>query len=121
MTSSSFICGSTAEDVMKNVTSRFGVKMELKIIGRNDPAPMTSQESPIAKLVEKAISEALNVKPRFGGGGIRTPSAVFRDEGIPAVSWAQNDSKIYFHPNEYAEIKHMLNNAKVFALMMSGE
>ena len=111
---------STAEDVMKNVMSRFDVKIELKIIGRNDPAPMAPQEPPIAKLVAKAISEALNVKPRFVGGGIITPSTIFVHEGIPAVAWEQNNNKVYFHPNEYAEIKHMTNNAKVFALMMSG-
>jgi len=112
---------STAEDVMKNVTSRFDIEMELKIIGRGDHAPMTSQESPIAKLLAKAVSEALNVKPEFRGAGRRTSSAFFRHKGIPAVAWAQNDSKVLFQPNEYAEIRHMLNNAKVFALMMSGE
>ena len=111
----------TVENVMKNVMSRFNIEIELKIIMRSDPAPPTSQESPIAKLVEKAVSEALNVKPRFGGVGIATFSTVFRREGIPAAAWEQNASGQAQKPNEYAEIKHMLNNAKVFALMMLGE
>ena len=111
---------STVENVMKNVVSRFDVNIEFKIVNRRDPAPPTSQDSPVVKLLVRAINETLNVEPKFGGIGKSTFASVFRHEGIPAAAWEQNLIGQAQAPNEYAEIKHMLNNAKVFALMMSG-
>ena len=108
------------EKVMKDVMSQTGVKIELNVINRHDPAPSTSQESPVAKLLVKAVSEALNVKPRFGGIGGGTFSVFFRHEGISSAVWSQNTDGQAHQPNEHAEIKHMINNAKVFALMMAG-
>ena len=110
----------TAEDVMEDVMSRFGVSIELKVIERFEPAPNTSPESPVAKLLVKVVSEALGVKPRFGGGGVITFAAIFRHAGIPAISWEQNTAGLAQQANEYADIKFMINNAKVFALMMAG-
>ena len=109
----------TAEKVMKNVMSRIGVKIELNIIDREDPASGTSQDSLIARISAKAVSEVLNIKPKFGGIGIGTFSIFFRRKGIPTVVWEQNVEGPQ-ESNEYAEIEHMLNNAKVFALMMAG-
>ena len=109
-----------AEKVMKNVMSRFDIKIELNIINRHDPAPGTSEESHVAKLLVKSVSEVLNVKPRFGGIGGGTFSVFFRHEGIPSVVWEQNTDGQAHQPNEYALVEHMLNNAKVFALMMTG-
>ena len=110
----------TAKDVMKNVMSRTGAEIELNVLNGHDPAPSTSQESPVAKLLTNAVRETLNVEPRFGGVGGGTFSVFFRHEGIPSAVWAQNTDDQAHQPNEYALIEHMLNNAKVFALMMSG-
>jgi succinyl-diaminopimelate desuccinylase len=108
------------EKVMKDVMSRIGAKIELNVINRHDPAPSTSRDSRIAKLLEKAISEVLNIKPRFGGVGGGTFSVFFRHEGISSVVWEQNTDGQAHQPNEFALVEHMLNNAKVFALVMSG-
>jgi succinyl-diaminopimelate desuccinylase len=110
----------TAEKVMKSVMSRIDVKIELNVINRHDPAPSTSSESCIAKLLAKAVNEVLNIKPRFGGIGGGTFSVFFRHEGIPSVVWEQNTDGQAHQPNEHAFIKYMINDAKVFALMMSG-
>ena len=109
-----------AEKVMKNIMSRIDVKIDLKVINRHDPAPSTSEESSIAKLLVKTVSEVLNIKPVFGGVGGGTFAAFFRHEGIPSIVWAQNTDGQAHQPNEYALIEHMLNNAKVFALLMLG-
>jgi succinyl-diaminopimelate desuccinylase len=109
-----------AEKVMKNVMSRINVKIELNVINRHDPAPATSEQSHIAKLTARAVNEVLNITPRFGGVGGGTFSVFFRHEGIASVVWEQCADGQAHQPNEYAEIEHMLNNAKVFALMMAG-
>ena len=49
------------------------------------------------------------VAPKVGGVGGGTCGAYFRRAGIPAHM-----------PNEYTKIEHLLNEAKVFALMMLG-
>jgi len=70
--------------------------------------------------LDKAISEALNIEPVFCGAGIGTFSVFFKREGIPTIVWEQNTGGLAQQPNEYALIEHMINNAKVFALMMAG-
>ncbi|MCL2767242.1 MAG: M20 family metallo-hydrolase [Synergistaceae bacterium] len=109
-----------AEKVMESVMSQTGVKVKLNVINRSDAAPCTSPDSTVAKILSKAINEVLNVKPRFGGVGGGTFSAFFRHKGISSVVWEQNTEGQTHQPNEYAIIKYMLNNAKVFALLMSG-
>jgi succinyl-diaminopimelate desuccinylase len=109
-----------AEKVIKSIMSRIGVKIGLKTINRHDPAQITSKESLVAKLLVNAIKEVFNVEPRFGGIGGGTFAVFLRHEGIPSIVWAQySDDQSHQH-NEYALIEHMLNNAKVFALMMLG-
>ena len=108
------------EKVMKSLMSRIDVKIELNVINRHDPAPSTSPDSKIAKLLEKVIGEVLNIKPRFGGVGGGTFSQFFRHEGIPSVVWEQNTDGQAHQPNEFALVEHMLNNARVFSLIMSG-
>ena len=111
----------TAEKVMKDIMSRMDVQIELKVINRQDHAPDISKDSPIAQSLTKAISEVLGITPKFGGVGGGTFAAFFRHVGIPAVVWEQNTDGQAHQPNEYALIQHMLNNAKVFALLMLGE
>ncbi|MCL2767245.1 MAG: M20 family metallo-hydrolase [Synergistaceae bacterium] len=110
----------TVEKVMKSVMSQTGANVELNVLSRHDAAPCTSHDSAVAKLLSKAVSEVLNVKPRFGGVGGGTFSVFFRHEGISSIVWEQNVDGQAHQPNEYALIKYMLNNAKVFALMMAG-
>lgn len=109
-----------ANKVVKDIEMRTGAKIDLDVINRHDPAPATSQDAPVVKLLVKALDAVLGVKPRFGGIGGGTFAAFFRHEGIPAIVWEQNTDGTAHQPNEYSEIKYMVNDAKVFALMMAG-
>ena len=51
-----------------------------------------------------------------GGIGGGTCAAFFRKQGIPAVVWSTID-EVAHQPDEYARIKNMVEDAKVFALL----
>lgn len=107
------------ERVRKDVADRTGAEVGLEV-GRNDAAAPTSPDSDIVRLLCGAVREVLGVEPRTGGIGGGTFAAFFRKKGIPAVVWQQECAGVAHQPDEYTEIDYLVNNAKVFALMMLG-
>ncbi|MBQ9896873.1 MAG: M20 family metallo-hydrolase [Synergistaceae bacterium] len=106
--------------VVKDVEQRTGAKIELEV-DRTDAAEPTSADSDVAKILIKAVEQVLNLTPKTGGIGGGTFAALFRRKGIPAVVWSQEIESAAHQPDEYIEINYLVNNAKVFALMMLGE
>ncbi|MDR1621459.1 MAG: M20 family metallo-hydrolase [Synergistaceae bacterium] len=106
-----------AERVKNEVARRTGAVIDLEI-GRSDAAPPTPAESDIVRLLSGSVKEVLGVEPTLGGIGGGTFAAFFRRKGIPAVVWQQECDTAH-QPDEYEEIPHIVNNAKVFASMMT--
>lgn len=102
-----------------DIEKRTGAKIELTFT-RNDAATPTSPDSDIAKLLIKSVKEVLNIEPKTGGIGGGTFAALFRRKNIPAVVWSQECDGVAHQPDEFTEIEYIVNNAKVFALMMNG-
>ena len=113
-----------AEEVVRkiiaDVETKTGAKVELEI-ERTDAAEPTSPDSEVCHMLVKSVREVLGVEPKTGGVGGGTFAAFFRKKGIPAVVWAQECDGVAHQPDEYTEISYLVNNAKVFALMMAGE
>ena len=107
-------------EVVADVEKRTGAKVELAI-ERTDAAEPTRADSEVCKLLVKSVREVLGVEPVTGGIGGGTFAAFFRDKGIPAVVWSQECDGVAHQPDEYTEIAYIVNNAKVFALMIAGE
>lgn len=105
------------EKIRKDTEIKTGAKIELEV-SRNDAAPVTSPESEVVKLLIKSIHEVLNIEPKTGGIGGGTFAAMFRRKNIPAVVWSQECDGVAHQPDEFTEIKYIVNNAKIFALMM---
>ena len=101
------------------VENKTGAKVELTFT-RNDAATPTSSDSDIAKLLIKSVREVLKIEPKTGGIGGGTFAALFRRKNIPAVVWSQECDGVAHQPDEFTEIKYLVNNSKVFALMMMG-
>lgn len=108
------------EKIRKDVEERTGAKIELEV-DRVDSAPSTSPDSEVCRLLVKSIHEVLGVEPKIGGIGGGTFAVFFRKKGIPAVVWSQECDGVAHQPDEFTEIDYLVNNAKVFALMMAGE
>ena len=107
------------EKVRKDVEARTGAKIELTV-DRTDAAEPTSADSEIVKLLVSSIRDVLKIEPKTGGIGGGTFAAMFRRKGIPAVVWTQECDSVAHQPDEFTEIPYIVNNAKVFALMMMG-
>lgn len=116
------------DDVLKVVeaeTKKAEEKYKVKITRRfpqiEQAAAPTAEDAPVVHTLLAALAEVYpGMKPKVGGVGGGTCGAFFRRAGIPAVVWGQEIDCAHM-PNEHIEIKHMLNEAKVFALMMVGK
>ncbi len=106
--------------VCADVEGRTGAKVELEV-DRSDAGPVTSPDSEVCRLLEKSVCVVFGFVPKTGGIGGGTFAAFFRKKGIPAVVWSQECGGVAHQPDEFTEIEYLVNNAKVFALMMAGE
>ena len=108
------------EKIRVDVERRTGAKIALDV-DRTDSAPTTNPDVEVCRLLVKSVREVLGVDPKTGGVGGGTFAAIFRQKGIPAVVWSQECDGVAHQPDEFTEIEYLVNNAKVFALMMAGE
>ena len=105
----------------KKAEEKYKVKITRKFPQIEQAAAPTAEDAPVVKTLLSALAEVYpGMKPKVGGVGGGTCGAFFRRAGIPAVVWCQEIDCAHM-PNEHIEIKHMLNEAKVFALMMMGK
>lgn len=105
---------------IKKIERKRGVKVALRFFQNvQAPAP-TPADAPIVNILKEALKQVIPGEPTVAGVGGGTCAAYFRAIGIPAVVWDQEADCAHM-PNEYAELKHIENEAKVFALMMAGE
>lgn len=102
------------------VQKRRNVKVSYEFLQKEQAPSPTPCDSPVVEILKEAIRDVYGLEPHVGGVGGGTCAKYFRDEGIPAVVWCQ-EADVAHMPNEYAEIDHMVNEAKVFALMMLGK
>ena len=102
------------------VQKRRDVKVSYKFLQKEQAPSPTPSDSPVVEILKEAIRSVYGLEPHVGGVGGGTCAKYFRDENIPAVVWCQ-EADVAHMPNEYAEIDHMVNEAKVFALMMLGK
>ncbi len=102
---------------VKKAHSKNGLpKMEFEILHRLDAPAPTPAESPIVKMLQKAIKELRGLEAKPGGIGGGTFAAYFRKLGIPAAVWCTIDRKAH-QPNEYAKIENLVEDAKVMAAL----
>lgn len=91
-------------------------RIEFDFVQDEKAAPPTSENAEVVKLLKRAIRQQRGIKPKAVGIGGGTCAAYFRRKGLPSVVWFTcND--IAHQPNEYLEIKDMVEDAKVFAAL----
>lgn len=106
---------------IKKAEEKFGVKTTISFSQYEQAPEPTSPDAEAVKLVGAAVSEVFpGVQLKIIGVGGGTCAAYFRREGIPAVVWGQ-ESDVAHMPNEYVIIDYLLNDAKVFGLLMLGK
>ena len=101
--------------IKAEVEAKYHVTVEYSICQSTESKP-TSTDSPIVKLLEKAIPQVYNVKPRPVGIGGGTMAAYLRNIGIDCAVWTKTQETLH-QPNEYALLENILGDAKVMALL----
>ena len=106
---------------VKKAKEKFKVEITYKFPQMEQAAAPTKESDDVVRTLLAALAEVYpGMKPKIGGVGGATCGAFFRRAGIPAAVWCQEIDCAHM-PNEHIEIKHMLNEAKVFGLMMMGK
>jgi succinyl-diaminopimelate desuccinylase len=91
-------------------------KITVDVINRLDAAKETDRTGEAASLLHGALYDLRGVDAGFTGIGGGTCAAFPRKNGYPAVVWSTLH-EVAHQPNEFASIRDMLGDAKVFAYL----
>ena len=108
----------TLRDLAAKVETETGAKITIEKVMHDAAAPPTAPDSPVVTKLKEAVNKVYNNNPRAGGIGGGTCAAIFRREGYPAVVWSKIENTCH-GPNEYALIDNLVNDAKVYAALLS--
>jgi succinyl-diaminopimelate desuccinylase len=102
---------------MKQVGDKYGTTIHLSLAQNERAAPRTDPESRVVQLLMEQVRQVLNVEPRVYGIGGGTCAAYFRKKGFDAAVWSKFDESAH-SANEYAIIQNIVEETKVFAMMI---
>ena len=103
--------------ICKKIEKKQNVKISYKIIQEELAAPATRADAQIVKLLTSRITEVYNVKAKPMGIGGGSVAAILRRNGFQVALWSKVIETAHM-PNECCSISNMLNDAKVFSLLM---
>jgi succinyl-diaminopimelate desuccinylase len=105
-------------EIANKIEAQFNVRIEISTEQKEQAAPATPVDAEVVALLKSAIKDVyqINAKPMGIGGG--TVAALFRRAGFNAAVWSTLDDLAH-QPNEYCVIDNMINDAKVFAHILS--
>lgn len=101
----------------KKAEEKYGVTVNVTQLQTEQAPGPTQTDEPVVELLRLCAEDVLGTRLHIGGVGGGTCAAFFRKADIPAVVWGQEADTAHM-PNEYCEIAHLINECKVFALMM---
>lgn len=102
------------QKVVKAFEKKTGFKVDVEVVQHDKAAPPTSPDAEIVKRLQLALKETRKIKPKVWGVGGGTVAAMFRRQGLAAAVWSTYD-ELAHQPNEYAKVKNLVADAKVYA------
>jgi succinyl-diaminopimelate desuccinylase len=96
---------------------RTGATIKIEILHESVAPRPTDANSKIIQMLKEAIKTVRGIEPKVGGIGGGTCAAFFRKINVPAVVWSTIDETAH-QPNEYAKIENIINDAKIYAILM---
>jgi len=110
-------------DMLQKTAKEFekstGAKIRVSLSQRADAAPRTPLKSEIVVRLSEAVETIRGLKAHPTGIGGGTCAAPFRRLGIEAAVWSTNPGMAH-DANEYANVKDLVADAKVYALLFAG-
>jgi succinyl-diaminopimelate desuccinylase len=108
----------SVQELMAEFERKTGAIMTFEILQKTVAPEPTKADAKIVVLLKEAIKKVRGVESKAGGIGGGTCAAYFREAGVPAVVWSTID-EVAHQPNEYAKIENIVNDAKIFAYLMT--
>jgi succinyl-diaminopimelate desuccinylase len=106
-------------EFVENAAKRIpGLKARVKIVSKFD-ATVTDPDSPFIRALTSAVREVMGIEPRRTVciGGLDT--RYFQERGIPAATYGPGDSRVAHIADEYIELRHVMDVAKVYVALAS--
>ncbi|MFW6037954.1 MAG: M20 family metallo-hydrolase [Candidatus Saliniplasma sp.] len=107
------------ESTAKDISEETGAKFDIKYNKEKTTPKKTPEDSEVVVELKRAVKEVTGDEPGLVGIGGGTVAAHIREQGIPAVVWCSND-EIAHQSNEYAHLKYMVKDCKVFTKLVIG-
>jgi succinyl-diaminopimelate desuccinylase len=103
----------------KVIEDRYGVKVNIEIPVDAPAAQPTSPDAPVVKIFEKALKLVYpEISPRIEGIGGGTFGGELRRRGYDVVVWGHGP-EVDHTPQEFCYIRNLVNDAKVYAALVS--
>jgi len=96
------------------ISEQFNVTIELSFPQKEEAAPPTPSDAPVARLLSDAIQKVKQQDAQIIGIGGGTVAALFRRAGFHAVVWSTLEDTCH-QPNEVSLISSTLSDARVLA------
>ena len=107
---------------INNLAEKFekktGASIKIEVLQKSVAPKPTDANAKIVNMLKEAIRKVRGVEPKVGGIGGGTCAAFFRRIDMPAVVWSTID-EIAHQPNEYAKIKNLIDDAKIYTFLMT--
>jgi succinyl-diaminopimelate desuccinylase len=102
------------KELVRETQKKFKVKIEMDFPQYEPAAPPTAADAPVARAIGRAVKQLRRRTPKPLGIGGGTVAKFFRQAGYPCVVWCTMDDRAHT-PDEYMRMKHILDDARVFA------
>lgn len=103
------------DGVIKKAEKATGAKVKVEVQQHAPAAPPTAPDAEVVRRLKAALRDLRpKLKPTVWGVGGGTVAAIFRRRGLAAAVWSTYD-ELAHSPNEYAVVKNLVADAKVYA------
>jgi succinyl-diaminopimelate desuccinylase len=107
------------EQRFQEIATEEGVQVKISREQRLQAPPATPADAPVVRALAKAIETVKGKPAKPGGVGGGTVAAFFRKRGLPAAVWCTWPPTPHM-PNEWCDLKDLVEDTKVFALLFAG-
>jgi len=105
------------QELAKEYEKKTGATIKIEVLQKSVAPKPTDANAKIVTMLKDALKTVRGIDAKVGGIGGGTCAAFFREIDVPAVVWSTIDETAH-QPNEYAKIKNLVNDAKIYAFLM---
>lgn len=105
------------QELAKEYEKKTGAIIKIEVLQKSVAPKPTDANAKIVVMLKDALKTVRGIDAKVGGIGGGTCAAFFREIDVPAVVWSTIDETAH-QPNEYAKIKNLVEDAKIYGFLM---